>query len=53
MGNKYKNLYDKICDIDNIRLAYAKAVRGGNRYTVSHLKFKENLEANLFLLQKV
>lgn len=52
MGKKYKNIYDKICDIDNIRLAYKKAVRGGNRYTVSHLKFKENLEANLFLLQK-
>lgn len=52
MGKKYKNLFDSVTDIDNLRLAYEKAVRGGNRYTVAHLKFKENLEANLFILQK-
>jgi retron-type reverse transcriptase len=52
MGKRYKNLFEKIVDIDNIRLAYKKALKGGNRYTAGHLKFKENLEANLFLLQE-
>lgn len=52
MGKRYKNLLEQISDIDNIRLAYKKAVKGGNRYTVSHLKFKENLEANLYLIQQ-
>ena len=52
MGKKYKYLFEKIVDIDNLRLAYKKAVKGGNRYTAGHLKFKENLEANLFLLQE-
>ncbi len=52
MGKKYKNLFEKIIDIDNIRLAYTKAVKGGNRYTAGHLKFKENLEVNLFILQE-
>ena len=52
MGKRYKNLFEKIVDIDNLRLAYKKAVRGGNRYTASHLQFKENFEANLFLLQE-
>ena len=52
MGKKYKNLFEKVVDINNIRLAYSKAVRGGNRYTISHLRFKENLEVNLYLLQQ-
>lgn len=52
MGKKYKNLFEQVVDINNIRLAYYKAVRGGNRFTISHLKFKENLEANLYLLQQ-
>jgi len=52
MGKRYKNLFEKVVDINNIRLAYSKAVRGGNRYTISHLRFKENLEANLYLLQQ-
>ena len=52
MGKRYKNLLEQIINIDNIRLAYKKAVKGGNRYTVSHLKFKENLEANLYLIQQ-
>ena len=52
MGKRYKNLLEQITNIDNIRLAYKKAVKGGNRYTVSHLKFKENLEANLYLIQE-
>jgi retron-type reverse transcriptase len=52
MGKKHKHLFEQVVDINNIRLAYNKAVRGGNRYTISHLKFKENLEANLHLLQQ-
>lgn len=52
MGKKHKDLFQKIVDIDNLRLAYHKAMRGGNRYTSGHLQFKENLEANLVLLQK-
>lgn len=52
MGKRYKHLLEEIADMDNIRLAYKKAVKGGNRYTLSHLKFKENLEANLYLIQQ-
>lgn len=51
MGKKYKNLFDKIVDINNLRDAYRKAIKG-NRYTTAHLRFKENLETNLFLLQQ-
>jgi len=51
MGKKYKNLFDQIIDIDNIRIAYKKAVAGGNRYSTSHLIFKENLEYNLLQIQ--
>ncbi|RXK03817.1 Retron-type reverse transcriptase [Arcobacter sp. CECT 8989] len=52
MGKRYKNLFESIADIDNLRLAYEKTVRGGNRYTKGHLRFKEYLEVNLYLLQK-
>lgn len=52
MGKKYRNLFEKIVDIDNLRDAYNKAVKGGNRYSNGHLKFKENLEANLYILQQ-
>ena len=52
MGKKYKNLFSKIVSIENIRNAYYKTVKGGNRYTVSHLQFKENIEANLYTIQK-
>jgi len=52
MGKRYKNLFELVVDMKNLRAAYRKAVRGGNRYTAGHLKFKENLEANLFLLQE-
>lgn len=52
MGKKYKNLFESVYDINNLRLAYQKTVRGGNRYTVGHLKFKENIEANLYILQQ-
>lgn len=51
MGVKYKNLFDRVYEIENLRSAYKKACRGGNRYTEGHLRFKENLEANLYRLQ--
>jgi len=52
VGKRYKNLFEQIVDIDNLRDAYKKALKGGNRYTLAHLKFKENLETNLYLLQR-
>ncbi len=52
MSKRYKNLFDSIVDINNLRLAYTKTVRGGNRYTNAHLRFKEYLETNLYLLQQ-
>lgn len=51
MGAKHKHLYDLIHDIENLRSAYRKASRGGNRYTEGHLKFQEDLEANLYRIQ--
>ena len=51
MGKKYRNLFDKIVDIENLRDAYNKTVKGGNRYSKGHLVFKENLESNLYKLQ--
>jgi len=50
MGKKYKHLFDGIVEIDNIRDAYKKTAKG-NRYTTGHLVFKENLEANICLIQ--
>lgn len=52
MGTKFKNLYEQIHDIENLRLAYRKASRGGNRFTEGRLRFQENLEANLFYIQR-
>jgi len=52
MGTKHKHLYEKIYNIDNLRNAYKKAARGGNRYTIGNLKFQEDLEANLYALQQ-
>lgn len=52
MGRKYRNLFDQIVDINNLRNAYAKTVRGGKRYSNGHLVFKENLEYNLYQLQQ-
>ena len=31
MGKRYKNLFEKIVDINNLRDAYLKTVRGGTR----------------------
>ena len=51
MGTKYKNFFDGVVSVDNMRKAYKKTAKG-NRYTTGHLVFKENLEANISLLQK-
>ncbi len=52
MGKKYRNLFNDIVSIENLRDAYKKTVKGGNRYTAAHLEFKENLEVNLYILQQ-
>lgn len=52
MGTKYKNLFNQVCDIENLRSAYKKACNGKNRYTEGHLKFKERLESHLYHLQR-
>ena len=52
MGTKHKHLYEQIHNIDNLRLAYKKASRGGNRFTEGNLRFQENLEANLYHIQQ-
>ena len=45
------NLYSKVCDLDNLRLAYQKARKGkGGRYGVK--LYEKNLERNLLELQK-
>ena len=51
MGKRYKNLIEKITDIDNLRLAYENTSRGKRR-TVGYLEFKEYAESNLLLLQE-
>lgn len=52
MGKKYKNIFQQIVDINNIRLAYYKTCKGKNKYSKSHLVFKENLEYNLYRIQQ-
>lgn len=50
MGKKYRNLYDKIYDWDNLLLAYKEA-KTGKSYSSSFLEFKEYYLANLRDLQ--
>ncbi|MCT7643839.1 reverse transcriptase/maturase family protein [Aliarcobacter butzleri] len=52
MGKKYRNLFENISDINNLRDAYKKVIKNGNRYKTEHLVFKENLEVNLYELQQ-
>ena len=48
---RYKDLYPKVYDIDNLRLAYYKARKGkGNRYGVK--LFEKDVEGNLLQLQR-
>ena len=49
---KYGNLYFKITEIDNIRLAYIKA-RKGKRWQNTVKKFELNLEDNLKKIQEM
>lgn len=49
---KYGNLYSKITDIDNIRLAYIKA-RKGKRWQNTVKNFELNLEDNLKKIQEM
>lgn len=51
MGKKYRNLYDKICEWDNILAAY-KQTKNGKRRTWGYLEFKEYDELNLRIIQK-
>jgi len=46
----HKNLYEKICDFENIYSAYLKA-RKNKRYRVDVLNFSCNLERNLYRIQ--
>lgn len=46
MGKKYKNLFPRIVADANLYRAYHQAAKG-KRYSVEHLRFRENLAANL------
>lgn len=46
MAKKYRNLISEIASIDNLRLAYARTVKG-KRMTYGYLEFKEFAEVNL------
>lgn len=50
MVKSYNNLYDKICDFENIHLAYLKA-RKNKRYRADVLSFSARLEGNLSNIQ--
>ena len=52
MGKKYRNLFEQISNIDNLRDAYKKVIKNGNRCKREALEFKEYLEVNLHELQK-
>jgi retron-type reverse transcriptase len=51
MGKKYRNLYDKICDWDNLKSALYKT-SNGKRKTWGYLEFKEYDEHNLRQIQQ-
>lgn len=51
MVKKYKNLIDKITDMDNIRDAYRKT-SNSKKYTYGYLEFKEYSEVNLKQIQE-
>ena len=46
----YKNLYHKLCSMDNLMLAYQKA-RAGKSKKASVIDFDKNLEGNIKALQ--
>ena len=43
MGKKYRNLFEQISNIDNLRDAYKKVIKNGNRCKREALEFKEYL----------
>lgn len=47
----YKNLYDKICDFENLHRAYKQAIKC-KRYRREILEFSRDLEANLLGIQR-
>ncbi len=47
---RHNNLYSRICDFENLFLAFRKASRG-RRYSPEVLRFHKNLEENLFGIQ--
>ncbi len=47
---RYGNIYDKICDLENLSLAFYK-VSKGRRYYGDILQYKDALEENLIALQ--
>ena len=51
MPKRVNNLFEKICNFDNLLLASKKS-RKGKRYRDSTLEFDFNLEKNLINLQK-
>lgn len=50
MAKKFRNLYNQICEWDNLLTAYKEA-RRGKTYSSSYLRFKEYAYANLRHLQ--
>lgn len=48
---RHNNLYSRICDFENLLLAFRKASRG-RRFTTDVLRFHQNLEENLFRIQE-
>jgi len=50
MGLKYRNLFEKIVDINNLQLAYKNTCKG-KKETFSYLEFKEFDQYNLIQLR--
>lgn len=51
MGLKYKKLFDKIVDLENLKIAYKNTCKG-KKETFSYLEFKEFDQFNLTQIQK-
>ncbi len=51
MSKKHRNLIEKIADMDNLRLAFAKTAKA-KKITYGYLQFNEFSEANLALIRE-
>lgn len=51
MGKRYKNLFSRITDTDNLRMAYLNASRG-KRMSHGYLAFREESEPRLALIEQ-